>query len=76
MSTNGVPPRGDVVQLPTAGFAPIGVALGLTLVIVGLFAHLLVPGYVYSILGGLILLRSLVAWVGQVKRDVARLPQG
>jgi hypothetical protein len=76
MSTNGTPPRGDVVQLPTAGFAPIGVALGLALVIVGLYAHLLVPGYVYSILGGVILLRSLAGWLSQVKRDVSRLPQG
>jgi hypothetical protein len=76
MKANGVEPAGELVQLPSPGFAPIGLALGLTLVVVGLFAHLLVPGFVYSILGGLIALRSLAAWVAGVKRDIARLPQG
>lgn len=76
MSGDGVPPTGEIVHLPAPSFHPIGMALGLTLVIVGLFAHLLVAGVVYSIIGGLIALRSLAGWLRQNQRDIARLPQG
>ena len=63
------PPVGEEIHLPGPTPLPFVMAIGITLVIVGLT---LSP--VFIVFGGLIFLYTLVRWIGDVRRDIDELP--
>ena len=64
----------ELVYVPGPSWAPVLAAVGLAIVGMGLFA-----GWFYSIvggvIGGLLALAALWAWIRGVGRDVGRLPR-
>lgn len=60
----------EALYLPKATVFPPLVALGLVAVIVGLYSW-----FPYSIVGGLIALGSLIAWLRTNRDEIARMPR-
>jgi hypothetical protein len=69
MSAGQPPEPTELIYLPKPSWLPAIMALGLTLVVVGLFSL-----WVYGVIGAVIALIALWNWIGQARRDVARLP--
>jgi hypothetical protein len=63
------PPPTELVYLPRSSWLPAFTALGIALVIVGLFAW-----WPYGVVGAMIALVSIVAWIRGAARDTSRLP--
>jgi hypothetical protein len=59
----------ELIPLSRSSVLPIGTALGLALVAVGLFA-----GLVYTIVGAVVLVISVLRWLRASRTEVARLP--
>jgi hypothetical protein len=59
----------ELIYLPDPSPVPALLAVGLALVVTGLFAW-----SPYSVIGGIIAIISLVAWIGSTRRDIAQLP--
>jgi hypothetical protein len=70
-----VPDPTELVYLPKPSWLPLFTALGLTLAIVGIFGGLLVPGWFYSILGGVIFLCAVTLWYRGARDEYRRLPR-
>jgi hypothetical protein len=67
----GQPPEPtELVYIPKPTWVPAIMALGLTLVVVGLFTL-----WAYSLIGGVIALLALWSWIGHARREAARLPR-
>jgi hypothetical protein len=60
----------EVIYLPRPSIFPALLAFGLAAVFVGLFAW-----WPYSVIGGLIALPSLIAWLRTNRREIARMPR-
>jgi len=64
----------ELVYLPDPSWAPVLLAVGLAIVGIGLFA-----GWFYSIVGGVVggvlALAALWAWIRSAGREVGRLPR-
>jgi hypothetical protein len=60
----------EVIYLPGPSVYPALFALGLAAVVVGLFAW-----WPYSVIGGVIALFSLVAWLRTNRNEIARMPR-
>jgi hypothetical protein len=71
MSTHrGLPPEPtELVYLPKPSWLPAFTALGIALVVVGLFSW-----WPYSIAGAVTGLVSIVAWIRDSARETSRLP--
>jgi len=66
----GAPPAGEEIHLPAPTFIPLATAIGITLIVVGTTI-----GWILSIIGGIITIVCLVAWIRDTRRDVAALPE-
>jgi hypothetical protein len=65
------PPRAtESIYLPKPTVYPALLALGLAAVVVGLFAW-----WPYSVIGGVIALVSLIAWLRTNRDEIARMPR-
>jgi hypothetical protein len=64
------PPPTESIYLPKATVYPALLAFGLAAVIVGLYSW-----WPYSVVGGLIAIGSLIAWLRTNKREIARMPR-
>lgn len=60
----------ELVYLPQPSAVPAFAALGLALIVVGLFA-----GWVISVIGAIVFLPALRAWIGRTRESLARLPR-
>jgi hypothetical protein len=60
----------ESIYLPQSTVFPALLAFGLAAVIVGLYAW-----WPYSVIGGLIAIGSLIAWLRTNKREIGRLPR-
>jgi hypothetical protein len=60
----------EVIYLPRPSSAPALLALGLAAVVVGLFAW-----WPYAVIGGVVALFSLVAWLRTNRDEIARMPR-
>jgi hypothetical protein len=60
----------EVIYLPRPSAAPALLALGLAAVVVGLFAW-----WPYAVIGGVVALFSLVAWLRNNRNEIARMPR-
>jgi hypothetical protein len=63
-------PPTELVYLPEPSWVPAIAAIALTMVAVGLFV-----GWVVSVIGALIFLPALRAWVGRTRESFSRLPR-
>ena len=60
----------EVVYLPKPSAYPALLAFGLAALVVGLFAW-----WPYAVIGGIIALISLIAWLRRNRDDIARMPR-
>ena len=64
------PPAGEEIHLPGPTLIPIVTAAAITLIVVGTTID-----WIFSALGGLILIICIIRWIGDTRRDVAALPE-
>jgi Flp pilus assembly protein TadB len=64
-----VPEAGEPVHLPEPSFLPVVVALGVTLIVVGVVLTPVVVG-----IGAVITIVAIVRWVLAVREEMAELP--
>ena len=64
------PPPTELVYVPAPSWVPVLTAAGLAGLLVGLFT-----GLPYAVVGGVVLLASLRAWVRRTGNEIARLPR-
>jgi hypothetical protein len=66
----GLPPEPtELVYLPPPSWLPLLTALGIALGVVGLFAW-----WPYGVVGAIIALVSIIAWIRSGSREASRLP--
>jgi hypothetical protein len=76
MAEAPVPQPTELVYEPRASWAPLFLALGLAIMINGIFAEgFLFRGWVYSIAGAVIALAAMRSLVAGAVRDFMRLPR-
>jgi Flp pilus assembly protein TadB len=64
------PPAGEEIHLPGPSLLPFFCALGITLIIVGTTTFL-----VFTIVGAVIFLYTVIRWIRDVRRDIDALPE-
>ncbi len=64
------PPAGEDIHLPGPTLLPIISAAAITLIVIGTTIW-----WVYSALGGIVLIICVFRWVSDTSRDVAALPE-
>jgi Flp pilus assembly protein TadB len=64
------PPAGEAIHLPGPSLIPFVTAIAITLIVVGT-----TMGWIFSIVGLVILLIALVRWIRDTRRDVQALPE-
>ncbi len=64
-----VPPAGEEIHLPGNTILPLVVAVGITLLLVGLTTWI-----GFTIVGAVIALWSIARWIRDTRRDIAELP--
>jgi uncharacterized membrane protein len=70
-----IPEPGERVYAPRPSWAPIFFAFGAALALCGLFAEgFMVRGWVYSIIGGIVLLAAFRSIARDARRDYYRRP--
>ena len=67
---NDTPPVGEEIHLPGPSLLPLAVAVGLTLMVVGLTI-----GWWMSIIGLILFLTSTGIWIRDTRRDMDDLPE-
>lgn len=71
-----IPEPGELVYTPRPSWAPAFFAFGAALAVCGVFAQgFMVRGWVYSIVGGILLLAAFRSMVRGARRDYYRLPR-
>jgi hypothetical protein len=74
-SDRNVPEPGEVVHRPRSSWAPALFAFALALALCGVFITFMLPGWIYSIVGGVIALLALRSMARGAIRDYFRLPR-
>ena len=64
------PPVGEEIHLPGPSFIPVACAFGITLVVIGTTIN-----WLFSIIGGVIFVITVVMWVRDTTRDISELPE-
>ncbi len=64
------PPAGEEIHMPGTSLLPFITAIAITLVVVGT-----TMGWIFSIVGLVILVIAVVRWVADTRRDVQALPE-
>jgi uncharacterized membrane protein len=70
-----IPEPGELIYLARSSWAPVFFAFGAALALCGLFIEFMVTGWVYSVIGGIVLLAALRSMVRKGRRDYYRLPR-
>jgi Flp pilus assembly protein TadB len=69
-SPASVPPAGEEIHLPGPTIIPLVTAIAITLIVIGTTL-----GWWLSIVGGVILVLTLIRWIRDTRRDVEALPE-
>jgi hypothetical protein len=69
-STAPAAPAGEEIHLPGPTIIPLVTALGITFVVIGTTL-----GWWLSIVGGVILVVTIVRWIQDTRRDIDALPE-
>jgi hypothetical protein len=64
------PPPGEEIHLPGPTLLPFVCAIGITLMVIGTTI-----GWIFSIVGLVILVVAVIRWVGDTRRDIDALPE-
>ncbi len=64
------PPAGEDIHLPGNTIIPFVTAIAITLIVIGTTID-----WLFSILGGIILVVCVVRWVRDTRRDIDALPE-
>ncbi|HET9719684.1 MAG TPA: hypothetical protein VFP55_06385 [Solirubrobacteraceae bacterium] len=64
------PPVGEEIHLPGPSFIPVACAIGITLIVIGTTIN-----WLFSIVGGVIFVITVVMWVRDTTRDISELPE-
>lgn len=64
------PAAGEEIHLPGPSLLPLVTAVAITLIVIGTTIN-----WMFSILGGVILVICLVLWIRDTRRDVDQLPE-
>jgi hypothetical protein len=65
-----VPPVGEEIHLPGPTILPFACAIGITLIVIGTTIW-----WVWSALGGIITILTVVRWIRDTRHEVASLPE-
>jgi hypothetical protein len=68
-----IPEPGELVYPPQPSWAPLVFAFAATLALCGIFIEFMVPGWIYSIIGGVILLFAMRGMIRSAVRSYYRL---
>jgi hypothetical protein len=63
------PPHGEEIHLPGPSIKPLLLTVGLTMLLLGL-----VGMWPVALLGLILLVWVMIAWIGDTRRDIAELP--
>jgi len=63
------PSAGEEIHIPRSSIQPLLVAIGVTFALIGVTIS-----WVLTILGGILAIVVIVAWIAQTRRDIAELP--
>ncbi len=63
------PPAGEEIHLPGSSLLPLGVAVGMTVLLVGVTTNIILV-----IAGGVLALVCVLRWIADVRREVDSLP--
>ena len=69
-SAQPAPPAGDEIHLPGPTVLPLIAAVAITLIVIGTTL-----GWIFSIIGAVVLVLVLIRWIRDVRRDVGELPE-
>ena len=76
MAENDVPQPTERIYMPRHSWAPLFFAFGLAMAIAGIYAQgWIVRGWVYSIIGLIVVVVALVSMIRGAGRDFYRLPR-
>lgn len=64
------PPAGEEIHLPGPSLIPFLSAIGITLIVIGTTI-----GWLFSIVGLIILVLTTIRWIRDTRRDVQALPE-
>ncbi len=64
------PPVGEEIHLPGPTIIPVTTAVGITLTVVGTTID-----WIWSVLGLIIFVASVVIWIRDTRRDIEALPE-
>jgi hypothetical protein len=64
------PPSGEEIHLPGPTLIPFLTAIAITLIVIGTTL-----GWVFSIIGAVMLIGLIIRWVGDTRRDIEQLPE-
>lgn len=64
-------PPTEEVHLPDPSYTPVLVALGISIMVIGI-----IMSWVIVAIGAIIFLASLLRWVGQTRHEMSQLPLG
>jgi hypothetical protein len=64
------PPAGEEIHLPGPTILPLLAAIAITLIVIGTTID-----WIFSAVGGVMLILILIRWIGDTRRDVAALPE-
>ncbi len=64
------PPTGEEIHLPGPTILPFVTAIAITLIVVGTTLD-----WLFSAIGGVILIVAVARWIGDTRRDIAALPE-
>jgi hypothetical protein len=70
-----IPEPGELVYSARPSWAPAFFAFGAALAVCGLFIEFMVTGWIYSVIGAIVLLAALRSMVRGATRDYYRLPR-
>ena len=69
-SATPAPPAGEEIHLPGPTILPLVTAVAITLIVIGTTIW-----WLYSAVGGVILVLVSIRWIRDTRRDVATLPE-
>jgi hypothetical protein len=70
-----IPEPGELVYVPRSSWAPAIFAFALALAVCGVFIAFMAPGWVYSIVGGIVALFALRSMIKDATSSYYRLPR-
>jgi Flp pilus assembly protein TadB len=69
-SAQPAPPAGEEIHVPGPTILPLVAAIAITLIVVGTTLD-----WIFSAVGGVILVFVVIRWIRDTRRDVAELPE-